>query len=349
MALRSHSGYAWRMTLVAEPATTTVILDHLPEAVLQASAEQLHGLLPSASLVYLQGDTDPPLFVSVLQHGNEHTGWQALQAYLQQTPRLPRSLVIFFGNLDAAREGKRYLPGQQDFNRSWPGTDNPEHPSARQLAAVYQTLEQIAPLAAVDFHNNTGSNPHYSVVSSTDSAVLQMAAAFSDLALYFQYPRGVQSMALQQLCPAITVECGLAGSKDLVAECHDFLARALHQPFDLSMQAPPMRLFEMAASIRLTTEADFAFGEPAKLNFRPDLDQLNFCELPAGTALGMATELSGLRFYDQTGELVANQWLALHGQQLVTRLPLMPAMLSTRKEVVRQDCLGYLLRPMQTA
>lgn len=331
-----------RIDTAGEP----LLIDHLPQGLLEAPAHELHQFLPSGSLIRLQGECDPPLFVSVLQHGNEHTGWQALQSLLQETPRLPRSLLVFFGNLEAARERRRFLPGQADFNRCWPGTDNPDHPIARHMARVYQKVSELAPLAGVDFHNNTGENPHYSVVSSTEKAVMQMAAGFSDLCLYFQYPRGVQSMAMQQLCPSLTVECGLADQNDLVERCRSYLQQLLRQPFYSNAPAPDLRLFELAASIRLTPEADFAFGEPATLSFRGDLDQLNFQELPAGTTLGAGQDLTGLRFFDHHGQLVNNEWLAVHGSQLVTKSPLMPAMLSTRKEVVLQDCLGYLLRPL---
>ena len=61
------------------------------------------------------------LFVSVLMHGNEPTGWEAvrrvLQRYMQgDEPQLPRALSLFIANTAAAAEGKvlRYVARLED-------------------------------------------------------------------------------------------------------------------------------------------------------------------------------------------------------------------------------------------
>ena len=73
------------------------------------SPHDLHTLMPNPTLVHLAGKREARLFVTVLLHGNEDTGFYALQRLLQkyQGRLLPRALSIFFGNVTAAAQGLR--------------------------------------------------------------------------------------------------------------------------------------------------------------------------------------------------------------------------------------------------
>ncbi|MEF8708104.1 MAG: hypothetical protein V5B38_04150 [Candidatus Accumulibacter propinquus] len=62
------------------------VLDTLPEHFLDTPARELHRLLPGPTLIHLPGRRQPPLFVSVLLHGNEDSGVVALQSVLRHTP-----------------------------------------------------------------------------------------------------------------------------------------------------------------------------------------------------------------------------------------------------------------------
>ena len=77
------------------------VLDHLPEQLLEKAAHELSDILSGPTLIHLNGARSRPLFVSVLLHGNETTGWEAIKQYLksQQGKILPRSLSIFIGNV----------------------------------------------------------------------------------------------------------------------------------------------------------------------------------------------------------------------------------------------------------
>jgi hypothetical protein len=46
------------------------ILDRLPDDLLDLDADQLFAVLKQPTLIHLQGDRHPPLFVSILLHGN---------------------------------------------------------------------------------------------------------------------------------------------------------------------------------------------------------------------------------------------------------------------------------------
>jgi hypothetical protein len=320
------------------------IREGLPEGALSANARDLHRFLPSNSLVLLPGAAEPPLLISVLQHGNETTGWQAVQGLLKQSPRLSRSVLLYFGNLEAARIGQRHVPQQPDFNRSWPGTEQHDSALAKAIAESMASIESMAPIAAIDCHNNTGRNPHYSVIAATDQATLNLAGAFADIALYFDYPKGVQTMALSTFCPAITLECGVDGDSATLALCQDYLGKVLVNTEALLNEPQTMpQLLRMAGSIRVRKGVTFDFSGQAELSFRADLDALNFTTVPAGTCLGTSRMLDVLECRDAYGQAIDNRWLGLDGNKLVTTTEITPAMLSTNPSVVAQDCLGYVL------
>jgi hypothetical protein len=69
------------------------VLDSLPEGLLACEATDLHRVLDGPTLIHLPGRRPEPLFVSVLLHGNEVTGWQAARELLQeyQQRELPRA------------------------------------------------------------------------------------------------------------------------------------------------------------------------------------------------------------------------------------------------------------------
>jgi hypothetical protein len=85
-------------------------LDHLPPGLLEAESDALHRLLGGPTLIHLPGGRQPPLFVSVLLHGNETVGWDALRGLLSERiarfgePRLPRALSFVIGNVAAAAQ-----------------------------------------------------------------------------------------------------------------------------------------------------------------------------------------------------------------------------------------------------
>ncbi len=85
-------------------------LDYLPAGLLGLEAEQLAGYLTGPTLIHLSGRQSAPLFVSVLMHGNETVGWDAMKRLLGRYAggkQLPRALSLFIGNIQAAARGLR--------------------------------------------------------------------------------------------------------------------------------------------------------------------------------------------------------------------------------------------------
>lgn len=330
--------------------------DGIPGGLSTLEARELHRLLPGPTLLELPGRREPPLFTAVLQHGNETVGWDAVRRLLAEyrERELPRSWCIFIGNVAAARHGLRRLDEQPDFNRSWPGSRGPATDVHRMLDGLTAYLRQRRPIASVDVHNNTGRNPHYAVVNALRPETLNLAALFSRTALHFTIPNGVQSATFEALCPSVTVECGIVGNENGVDHATRFLDACLHLEHlpDHPPRAEDLRLYETTARLTVPAEVGFGFDDPrATLNLAPDLDALNFHELPAGTRLAFVTPggQPPVRAHDLDGRDVTGRYLAVRNGALVTTRALTPSMLTRDLRVIRQDCLGYFMEPVPVA
>jgi hypothetical protein len=166
--------------------------DHFPDALLSVPASDLWRYLPGPSLFHVRGRQATPLFVTVLLHGNEDTGWRAVQAVLREHrgELLPRSLLLFVGNIAAAQANVRTLPDQDDYNRSWPATPHPDTPVAGLMREMVEIVRRRSPFASIDVHNNSGHNPHYACVSSLDETHFHLAQLFGRTVVYFTRPLG---------------------------------------------------------------------------------------------------------------------------------------------------------------
>ena len=341
------------------------LLDHIPDGLLDCPATELHTILPGPTLISLPGRRAEPLFVSVLLHGNEVTGLSAIQSVLTQfqEKELPRALTIFFGNVHAAREGQRHLDGQPDYNRCWPCAefdgecvgDTPEHKMMQQIVDI---LREQNLFASIDVHNNTGLNPHYGCINKRDTGFFHLATLFSRTVVYFIRPTGVQSMALSELCPAVTVECGKPDQSHGAAHAAEFINTCLHlsELPTHPVAVHDMDLYHTVATVTVPEHISISFDgqgtlnkKPTDIEFVPDLDHLNFHELSTGIALGYVnpgqTEIP-LQVVDENGKDATERYFKLEEGELRTAREVMPSMFTLNEEVIRQDCLGYLMERM---
>ena len=326
------------------------LYEDLPAGLLEARIEDLEDLLGGPSLIHLPGRRPEPLFVTVLSHGNESTGFRAVQSLLREyrDRELPRALSLFIANVTAARHGLRRLDGQIDYNRVWPGTDAADSPEARMMQQVVDGMGERRPFASLDVHNNTGINPHYACINRIDNQFLHLAAQFSRTVVYFIRPLGVQSMAMSHICPAVTLECGKPDHEYGAAHAQDYIDACLHMS---ELPGHPVAsgdidLFHTVATVKVPDGVSFGFADEAvQLDLASDLDHLNFRELPAGTRLGSLrnSDTLPLDVRDEDGRPVQEHFFAIDNGELVTTRPVMPSMFTLDTRIIRQDCLGYLM------
>ena len=340
--------HRWHHQKVDDQTLALTVLDEIPEGLLQVKARDLHDHLSGPTLIRLQGKRKDVLFVSVLLHGNETSGWDAIRELLIESAEgiLPRSLYLFIGNVAAAAEGLRVLDGQQDYNRIW--KKNNETAEGEIAAEVLDIFAGVTLFAAVDIHNNTGINPHYACVNELDSPFLHLATLFSRTVVYFRRPDSVLSLALSELCPATTVECGKAEDVQGRDHAKEFINACLHlHAFPTHDVAEhDIDIFHTVAIVKVPEQIDFGIENPAtKLNFIGNMDRLNFQELSAGTILAHSNcdNEACLQAINEDGDDVVEQYFSCEKGVLRFSVPLMPSMLTLDEQIIRQDCLCYLM------
>lgn len=332
-------------------------LNSIPDGLLELEKiSDLYKIIPQPTLMHIKGENTQALFVSVLIHANEDTGFFAIQSLLKRYKNkpLPRSLSIFFGNIEASKQGVRHLDNQPDYNRVWPGSDLPECDETRLMQDVFDSIATLQPFASIDIHNNTGENPYYSCVSQLDKSFLHLASLFSRIIVFYETPKGVQSMAMSELCPALTIECGKPHLAHGVEHATDFVDTILHletiEP-DATYK-PDVDIYRTVARVTIPKNISFSFANDSDTNtnlsditFAADIDRINFTQLPANTVLGKIRPESNSRLtaWDNHEKDVSDSYFAIEGENLVLKKSVMPAMLTLDKKIVRQDCLCYLM------
>jgi len=329
--------------------------DGLPEGLLTARPEDLHRVLPRPAIIRLPGIRGPAVAVVLMLHGNEPVGLQAVQRLLQhhEGHRLPRALTLVVGNVEAAAVGQRHLDRQPDFNRIWPGTEQPGSQESLMFAQIVDRLREDGLFAAIDLHNNTGRNPHYACINFLDDGFLNLAGLFGRTVVYFTRPRGVASMALATIAPSVTIECGHPNDAAGIRHAMEFIDAVLHLSRfpDHPPDARSIEVFHTVAQLRVRPGLRVGLDDAFDVVLEPDLDRMNFRILPAGARLLRQTgqTAESLVATDSDGRDVTAEYLDQEGPDVRLRRPMMPSMLTLDTRVIAQDCLCYLMEPLDLA
>jgi len=329
-------------------------IDYLPKELLTATPQSLDSLFPEPTLFHLSGKHKEPLFISVLLHGNEPTGFLALQKLLIkcQNTELPRSLSFFLGNTKAASQGLRRLDDQPDYNRIWPGTQFTETNESRITKEIVDIMRHKNIFASIDIHNNTGLNPHYACINKLDNQFLQLASLFGRLVVYFTRPKGVQSGAFAEICPAVTLECGKPGHQHGVDHAFEYLNSCLHisQLLDQPVPLHDIDVYHTVAQVKVNQDIKFSFeNSQTDLLLDKDLERMNFTEIPAGTQFGNVFDNSNIPVTakDENGRIVTDNFFSIIDNTLQIKKKTMPSMLTLDERVIKQDCLCYLMERIE--
>ena len=328
------------------------ILNKLTDKILALPAHRLHEELSGPTLVHLKGKREPAIFLTVLLHGNENSGWEVvkniLNKYKGQT--LPRSISVFIGNVKAARYKKRKLESQPDFNRIWGNGDSPEH---LMVQSVIKIMRERNIFVSIDIHNNNGLNPHYACINKLAKPFLKLAREFSRMVIYFIRPNGVQSLAFSEFCPSVTLECGQPGDEYGIQLTTHYIDKLL-QLDALEPQEnieKTIDLYHTIGIVKIPEEYDFSFnGDKADIEFVKGIETLNFEEIADDTLLGNVKDniSKPLIVIDEDGEDVFDDYFVINDNNIITRQTIVPAMLTTDKIIVKQDCFCYLMERYDT-
>lgn len=331
------------------------ILDQLPKGILDVDATELHEFVENHTLVHLTGKIKRPLFISILQHGDETTGWDAMKLLLKQNQdKLPRSIYLLFGNVEAAHKNLRQFDDQPDFNRCWPGLHNSNNEISQRMKHITDMMAEIKPFASVDIHNNSGRNPHYAGINSLGTAYINLASLFADTIIHFTSPDGIQSGAFAKFCPSVTIECGMSGTADGIEQTHTFLENLIHLASLDSIPgvAEHRQVLNIFSTVKVKPEISIAIqGEvtqPVNFVISDDLDYHNFHLLEVGTIFGqLDDENTDMPFVvtDQIGHDITEHYFEKQGKNICIKQQVIPAMITQSVRAIRLDCLCYLMHP----
>ncbi len=328
-------------------ATLTQMAE-IPAGFFELETDRILDVFPTPTLIRLQGEKPAALFVSILLHGNEYSGLKAVQAILQKyQSHLPRSLAIFIGNVEAAAQNMRVLPGQTDFNRCWPGTEMEPNAETALMQQVIDLVTAEELFAAIDIHNNTGTNPHYACMTNVTRDNQHLAAMFNHIGLVFKRPKGVSTMAFDGICPAVTLESGKPGDASGIQHATEMIDALLHMDHFPQRDIAPhdLQLVQSLATLNIPDDVSFDFNLSAQadLTFEPGFERKNFTEIKPTDVFAITRVPRPLRVTNQDGEDVYDEVLRIENGKVYLNKTLMPAMITLDKYIVRQDCLCYLL------
>lgn len=329
------------------------IIQAVPESLLSIDPRDAYTLLPNPTIIELSSPSGkPPLFVATLLHGNETTGFYALQQLLKQyisgEKILPRDLIIFIGNVYAARQFQRRLDGQVDYNRIWAGGALPEHVFAQQILNYIRAKK---PFACIDIHNNTGHNPFYSCVNNLNPTSIHLAKLFSNMIVYFTKPHQALSVALNQFAPSVTLESGRSGETAGIERVYHYVDQVLNlsQIESTRLTDSDVNMYHSIARIYLPKEATISFDKLPQPNydftFIETIESLNFLELAENTCIGWCTnEDFKLQVTNEQGEDVSDAMFRYDNGEIRVKRSIIPSMFCTSEKIIRQDCFGYIMQ-----
>lgn len=329
------------------------ILNELPDAFLDISYRDIKKVFEKPTLVHLEGSKGPALFISILLHGNEFSGLEIMQEIFKkykdtQGYTLPRSIWLFVGNVEAASQGLRRLDNELDFNRAWPGTTEPDAATAKLIDEVMKSITEDELFAAIDLHNNTGKNPPYGCIAVVNEKNKYLSSFFNHIAMVFHTPKGVSTMAFDDICPAITLECSTPGNRlgiDRAVALIDDLMHMDHFP-EKPLPVHDLQLVQNNAVLKVAENIDFGFENEEgdfDLTLVENFDRHNFTRLETSEVFAHTTLDKPLIATAEDGTDITDEMISNNNGAISLKKPLMPAMITLDKRIIVQDCLCYLL------
>ena len=325
-------------------------MSHIPEALLNAKADELADILGAPTLFHLNGINKQPLFICTLLHGNETTGFYAIQRLLRkyQNNPLPRAISFFIGNIAAAKKNQRRLDTQDDYNRIWPGSHHSDSAEKDMMQTVTHIMEKKKPFASIDVHNNTGKNPHYGCINILNPHGLVLASKFSDIAVYFTDPKGVQSSAFSDFCPSIVLECGQASNKSGEDHALAYLETILQLDDLSSHNSNNLTLYHTIA--RVTIPKTVSIGsENRDIYLNTQLEDKNFHQIQPGTEFASTNSNNEklIIVNSESHEDITDEYIERHNNKLLFKKAITLAMFTSNEKAIRQDCVCYFMEELR--
>ena len=318
------------------------VFREIPDFLPSCESTELVDSLGAPTLIDLRQCDEPPLFISSLLHGNETSSWVALRSLMAEWLRKDSvpSCMVFIGNVFAAKHKQRCLREQPDYNRIWEGGETRECKLAEQ---VVNEIRKAEPWLVVDIHNNSGPNPHYSVITDTKRHTLSIASLFSRLAIYARHPKGILTRRTSEICPSITIEVGVPSNPMSAVRARQYVDRLTKLHALPDRKITDLKVYRSRA--RVTIDETDGNADPDLANLDAALDHLSFDSIPHGYQFYRRHSADLLRAWDESGDDVSDDYFEFVDEYQVLKKDVVLSMYTRDPFIARQDCLCYFLEP----
>ena len=169
--------------------------------------------------------------------------------------------------------------------------------------------------------------------------------------MVFQSPKGVSTMAFDEICPAITLECSTPGNEPARKRAFDLIDDLMHMDHFPTKPLPAhdLQLVKNTATIKINANVTFCFEDDVSNSSDMDLtvvknfDHHNFTLLEENEVFAYSKVAKALLVTSADGQDITDEIIQNDNGKLSLKKALMPAMISMDKKIVLQDCLCYLL------
>ena len=110
-------------------------------------------------------------------------------------------------------------------------------------------------------------------------------------------------------------------------------------------------VYHTMAVIKVPAQFQISFESscPSDIMFDADVDRFNFTEMKVGERLATIDPDKDiyLNAIDEQGRDVSSRYFKYKDGEITTQIPVMPSMLTTKEEIIRQDCLCYMMEKIE--
>ncbi|PIE39362.1 MAG: succinylglutamate desuccinylase [Gammaproteobacteria bacterium] len=327
-------------------------VENPPAAFSEGHAEAFLERLGQPTGIVLSGrDNSRCRALVTLSHGNEPSGFFAVQHYLQSGQVPAVKTVIVLPSVHAAllkpRFSHRMADGARDLNRCFKPPFAGEQGALAK--AILEDLQAHKPEAVVDMHNTSGSGPGFGVVTHMDWRHDALVSLFVQRMIVTKLTLGSLMEVSETLFPTVTIETGGRLDDDAHELAYEGLCRYFNDDEVLIPHAADWDLDRLLDPVRLELRPDAVLcyadtAQPhAHITLHPEVERYNFGAVKAGTELGWVTAPVATLFtaLDKNGNCALDKILATSGNTLKIASDLRLFMFTNNAAIAKSDCLFY--------
>ena len=175
-----------------------------------------------------------------------------------------------------------------------------------------------------------------------------LAAKFSDIAVYFTDPKGVQSSAFADFCPSVVLECGQASDRSGEDHALSYIENILEMDSLSAGDSDNLMLYHTVA--RVTVPKTVSIGDSTKdICLNPQLEEKNFHQIQPGTEFASVNSAKDklIIVNSESHEDITDEYMEIRDNRILFKKPITLAMYTTNERAIRQDCACYLMEELR--